>query len=71
MVSASLNKRPEIPSNVVSLSDYREREELALRVVPAADPLKGARVIADLATSIGIDLRIALAIQRGDIPPVA
>lgn len=64
-------RKAKPPTNVVSLADYRRRHGAVAPSDPDPRLMQKARVIAEFATSIGVDLRLVAAIQRGDIPPVA
>jgi hypothetical protein len=57
------------PGNVVSLAAYRRSPVVAAPTEPDPHFMEKAQLVADYATAIGVDLRLAAAVQRGDIPP--
>jgi len=64
-------RKPKPPSNVVSLAAYRKRNLVKRPPSSDGEIMHRARVIAEFASSLGVDLQLVAAIQRGDVPPVA
>jgi hypothetical protein len=58
-------------TNVVSLADRRPLPAAAVAPDYSGPGLENARLVARVASRLGVDLRLVAAIQRGDIPPVA
>lgn len=60
----------KMPSNVVSLADFRRSPIAAVASSCSGGPdaLENARLVAWLVRTLGVDLRLVAAIQRGDVP---
>lgn len=60
------------PTNVVSLANFRQPPTTAVVLDNTVqDGLENARLVAEVARHLGVDLRLVAAIQRGDITPIA
>ena len=60
-----MSARQTKPTNVVSLAEHRKKRELVAALEPGL--VEKARLISCLATAWSVDLRPAVAIQRGEI----
>jgi hypothetical protein len=66
-----MSARRKKPTNVISLAEFRQ--PTAASVAPSysgPDALDNARIVAEFARRLGVDLRLVAAIQRGDLPDV-